>query len=89
MLLHAFCEGADGVMVAGCEEGSCHFTRGNIRAKKRVNKVKKDFGQMGMEPERVEMFNLSSSEGPKFAAIAREMAAFLWAIAHQVQPRAI
>ena len=28
---------------------------------------------MGREPERVEMFNLSSSEGPKFAAIAREM----------------
>ena len=28
---------------------------------------------MGMEPERVEMFNLSSSEGPKFAAIAKEM----------------
>ena len=35
MLLHAFCEGADGVMVAGCEEGSCHFMQGNIRAKKR------------------------------------------------------
>jgi len=28
---------------------------------------------MGMEPERMEMFNLSSSEGPKFAAIAKEM----------------
>jgi len=26
-----------------------------------------------MEPERVEMFNLSSSEGPRFAAIAKEM----------------
>jgi coenzyme F420-reducing hydrogenase delta subunit len=46
---------------------------GNIRARKRVNKVKKDFAQLGIEPERVEMFNLSSSEGPKFAAIAKEM----------------
>ena len=72
-LLKAFEAGADSVFVAGCLEGECHYLMGNIRAKKRVNKVKKDFGQMGMEPERVEMFNLSSSEGPKFAAIAKEM----------------
>jgi len=26
-----------------------------------------------MEPERIEMFNLSSSEGPRFAAICKEM----------------
>ena len=48
---------------------------GNIRARKRVNKVKKDLVPMGIEPERVEMFNLSSSEGPKFANVAREMVA--------------
>jgi F420-non-reducing hydrogenase iron-sulfur subunit len=35
--------------------------------------VKKDFSPMGLEPERMEMFNLSSSEGPKFAALAKEM----------------
>jgi coenzyme F420-reducing hydrogenase delta subunit len=28
---------------------------------------------MGIEPERLEMFNLSSSEGPRFAAICKEM----------------
>ncbi len=72
-LLKAFEAGADAVFVAGCLEGECHYLVGNIRAKKRVNKLKKDFAQMGLEPERVEMFNLSSSEGPKFAAIAKEM----------------
>ena len=72
-LLKAFETGADAVFVAGCLEGECHYLMGNIRARKRVNKVKKDFAQMGLEPERVEMFNLSSSEGPKFAAIAKEM----------------
>lgn len=41
--------------------------------RKRVSKVKKNFAQMGLEPERIEMFNLSSSEGPSFAAIAKEM----------------
>ena len=59
--------------MAGCLEGECHYLTGNIRAKKRVNKLKKDFVQMGMEPDRLQMFNLSSSEGPRFAAIAKEM----------------
>jgi F420-non-reducing hydrogenase iron-sulfur subunit len=73
-LLKAFEVGADAVFVAGCLEGECHYLTANIRAKKRVNKVKGDFTQMGViEPERLEMFNLSSSEGPKFAAIAQEM----------------
>jgi coenzyme F420-reducing hydrogenase delta subunit len=72
-LLKAFEAGADAVFVAGCLEGECHYLTGNIRAKKRVNKLKKDFTQMGMEPERLEMFNLSSSDGPRFAAISKEM----------------
>jgi F420-non-reducing hydrogenase iron-sulfur subunit len=72
-LLKAFEGGADLVFVVGCLEGECHYLMGNIRARKRVNKVKKDFEAMGLEPERVEMHNLSSSEGPRFAAIAREM----------------
>jgi coenzyme F420-reducing hydrogenase delta subunit len=72
-LLKAFEVGADAVFVAGCLEGECHYLTGNIRAKKRVNKLKKDLAQMGLEPERLEMFNLSSSEGPRFAAICKEM----------------
>lgn len=73
-LLKAFEAGADAVFVAGCLEGECHYLTGNIRAQKRTDKVKKDFTQMGViEPERLEMFKLSSSEGPKFAAIAQEM----------------
>ena len=65
-LLKAFEAGADAVFVAGCLEGECHYLTGNIKAKKRVNKLKKDLAQMGIEPERLEMFNLSSSEGPRF-----------------------
>ncbi len=73
-LLKAFEGGADVVFVAGCLEGECHYLSGNIQARKRVAKVKKDFEQMGFDPDRLEMFNLSSSEGPRFAAIANEMA---------------
>jgi hypothetical protein len=47
-LLKAFEAGADAVMVVGCLEGECHYLTGNVRAKKRVTKVKKDFVQMGL-----------------------------------------
>ena len=72
-ILRAFEDGADGVFIAGCLEGNCHFEKGNLYAKRRVYYAKKLIAQIGLEPERVEMFNLSSSEGPRFAEIARTM----------------
>jgi F420-non-reducing hydrogenase iron-sulfur subunit len=72
-LLKAIEDGADGVYVAGCLEGECHFLTGNLKARKRVNYVKKVLEGIGIEPDRVEMFNLSSGQGPRFAEIAREM----------------
>ena len=72
-LLRAIEDGADGVYVAGCLEGECHFIDGNLKAKRKVQYVKKTLEEIGIEPERVEMFNLSAGEGPRFAEIAREM----------------
>lgn len=72
-LLRAIEDGADGVYVAGCLEGECHFIEGNLRARKRVNYVKEILKDIGIEPERVEMYNLSSAMGPRFAEIAQEM----------------
>jgi F420-non-reducing hydrogenase iron-sulfur subunit len=72
-LLRAIEDGADGVYVAGCLEGECHFIEGNHRARKRVNYVKEVLKDIGIEPERVQMYNLSSAMGPRFAEIAQEM----------------
>ena len=72
-LLKAIEDGADGVYVAGCLEGECHYLTGNYKARRRVNYVKKTLEEIGLEPERVEMFNLSAGEGPRFAEIAIEM----------------
>ncbi|MGB9859071.1 MAG: hydrogenase iron-sulfur subunit [Moorellaceae bacterium] len=72
ILLEAFEDGADGVYVAGCLEGDCHFLKGNLRAKKRVQYTKKILDEVGIGGERLEMFNLSGSMGPRFAEIARE-----------------
>lgn len=73
VLLKAFEDGADGAFVAGCLEGECHFLEGNLRAKKKVAYVKRLLAEVQIEPERVEMFNLSSAMGGRFAEIVEEM----------------
>ena len=72
-MLAAFERGVDGVLVAGCLEGGCHFLEGNLRARRRVERTKVILAEIGLEPERLEMFNLSSAEGTRFAEIVTEM----------------
>ncbi len=72
-ILRAFEDGADGVFVAGCEEGSCHFLNGNYRAKRKVRYVKKMLDEIGIGGDRLEMYNLSAAMGVRFAEIVREM----------------
>ena len=72
-LLRTLEEGADGVYVAGCEEGDCHFMEGNLRAKRRAGHARDLIAQMGLNPERIRMYNLGASDGPRFVAIANEM----------------
>jgi coenzyme F420-reducing hydrogenase delta subunit len=72
-ILKAFETGVDGVYVAGCLEGECHFLTGNLRAKKRVMYSKDLLVEAGISGDRVEMYNLSAAEGGRFAQIAREM----------------
>ena len=71
-LLKAFENGADGVLVAGCEEGNCHFLNGNLWAKKRVNYVKSLLEEIGINKERLEMVNLSASQGTRFVDICQK-----------------
>ncbi len=66
-LMKAFEDGADGVFVAGCLEGECHYLEGNLRAKKRVAYVRRLLEEVGTDPQRIEMFNLSSAMGGQFA----------------------
>ncbi len=72
-LMRALEKGADGVFVAGCMEGDCKYQQGNIRARKRVEYVRKLLDTIGLEPDRVAMYNMSSGEGPRFAEVSREM----------------
>nr|HID58131.1 hydrogenase iron-sulfur subunit [Desulfobacterales bacterium] len=66
-------EGADGVFVAACLDGDCHFLTGNVQARKRVEYVKRTLEEIGMEPERVGIYNISAGQGHRFAEIAHEI----------------
>ena len=72
-LLRAFQSGADGVYVAGCMEGDCHYLTGNLRARQRVEYAKKILDEVGVGGERLEMYNMSAAQGPRFVEVANEM----------------
>ncbi len=59
--MKAFEKGADGILVAGCLEGGCHFTEGNYLAKGRVGYTRNFLAEAGLEPERIRMVNVSAA----------------------------
>lgn len=69
-ILTAFQKGADGVYVAGCLDGDCHFKNGNLRAARRVAAVQSLLDEIGIGGERVAMVNMSAGMGERFADIA-------------------
>ncbi len=72
-LLRCIQQGADGAYCVGCLEGACHYNEGNLRARARVEYIKTLLEEVGLEGDRVRMYNLTSGEGPTFAAYAKEM----------------
>jgi len=74
-VLHTFERGADGVLVAGCLEGECHFKTGNLNARRRVEYIQQLLAQIGLDSRRIQMVNMSSAMGAHFAMAAAEMTA--------------
>jgi F420-non-reducing hydrogenase iron-sulfur subunit len=73
LLLEAFRHGADAVFVAGCMEGECHFVEGNLRARQVVEYAKDLVEDAGIDPRRLEMFNMSASMAQKFVQAVETM----------------
>ena len=65
--IKAFEQGADGVLVAGCLEGGCHFIEGNLCAKRRVNATRELLSEIGLEAERLRMVNVSAADARPLA----------------------
>ena len=72
-ILKALEDGADGVLIIGCKVGDCYFREGNIKALKRVEYVQGLLKEIGLEPERVQMYEVPGPMGRRFTEIVREM----------------
>ena len=65
-IFHAFAQGADGVMIAGCHPGDCHYNAGNYKVRRRIMLLKNMLPQLGIEPERLRLEWISASEAVIF-----------------------
>jgi len=66
-VMDAFSLGADGVMIAGCHPGECHYIDQNYKAMRRYAMLKHTLQQMGLEPERFRLVWASAAEGQQLA----------------------
>jgi F420-non-reducing hydrogenase iron-sulfur subunit len=66
-ILRALKLNADGVLIAGCHFGDCHYVSGNYQTARRVALLKEYLKEIGLEPERLRLEWISAAEGTKFA----------------------
>ncbi|MHB1037314.1 MAG: hydrogenase iron-sulfur subunit [Pirellulales bacterium] len=66
-VLKAISLGADGVMIAGCHPGECHYLEQNYKAMRRYYMIKHTLRQMGVEEDRVRLVWASAAEGQQLA----------------------
>jgi F420-non-reducing hydrogenase iron-sulfur subunit len=72
MVITAFLRGADGVLIAGCHPGDCHYDKSNYYARRRFAVLRKIFDALELEGERLRLSWVSASEGPRYAEVVRE-----------------
>jgi len=71
-ILKAFQQGADGVLVAGCHIGECHYGKGNFITAKRLAVMKELIQFIGISPKRLRLEWIATSESNKFAKVVSE-----------------
>ena len=70
-ILQAFDQGADGVIIAGCYPGDCHYNSGNYKAKRRVTLLQKMLPQFGIESNRLRLEWIPNSHASDFGSIVK------------------
>jgi F420-non-reducing hydrogenase iron-sulfur subunit len=72
-VIKAFAQGADGVLVAGCHPGDCHYIAGNIKALRRSFLLRKLLEELGVDAKRFRLEWIAASEPHKYAKVINEM----------------
>jgi heterodisulfide reductase subunit A len=70
---HAFARGAAVVLVAGCHIGDCHYINANHQTQKRIERLWKKMGRLGIDGNRLQLLWASAAEGERFASKIRDM----------------
>jgi len=76
-VLRALIDGADGVLVAGCHPGSCHYLEGNYRARRRMVLLKTLLEAFQLDPHRLQVAWISAGEGERFVEVVNDFARML------------
>jgi F420-non-reducing hydrogenase iron-sulfur subunit len=74
-VIKALQAGMDGVIVAGCHIGDCHYLKGNYLTAKRFHFLQEALAVFGIEKERLRLEWVSAAEGEKFANLIRDFTA--------------
>lgn len=69
IVVKSFQQGADGVLVAGCHPGDCHYTEGNYYARRRFALLRPFLDYLGIARERFQIEWVSASEGKRFSQV--------------------
>ncbi len=72
MIMRAFQLGADGVLIAGCHFGDCHYIEGNYKTMRRVEMLKMILSRLGIDERRLRLEWISASEAEKYARVSFE-----------------
>ena len=70
--MEAFRLGADGVLVAGCHPGDCHYIGGNYRTRRRMAMLRSLLTQFGLDPGRLQLSWVSAGEAERFATTVND-----------------
>lgn len=80
LILKAFAQGADGVIVSGCHPGDCHYTAGNYHARRRWILFRELLEFLGFDTRRVHFAWVSAAEGAKWAELVNSVVAEIRAL---------
>jgi len=69
ILMKAFENGADGIIVSGCHPNDCHYSSGNFHARRRWIVFRNLLNFSGIDTERIQFSWVSAAEGFKWADV--------------------
>lgn len=75
ILMKAFENGADGIIVSGCHPNDCHYSTGNFHARRRWIVFRNLLNFTGIETDRIQFSWVSAAEGFKWADVVNNMVA--------------